>query len=472
MNRTARQKQCANAWRDNKAIGTIVAPTGFGKTRLTLEQIIGRMFAKKAKHVLILVHRDKLKKQWKSSIENLVEKKLQKFVEVETVQWFIANNASVMDYDLLIVDEIHKFYGEEYIKFINGERIPTKWRLGLTATPNNREGIYPIDDIYPIVDSITQEEAIENGWISQFIEFNLPVKLTPEEMEQYKHASDLISNNRSKFPEQNNFNAMMKCLHGDNQYSSIAYATMWAHRNGWTKNADKDSDVHRMWNPNVIISYAKKCMEGYRIRKNVIQHAANKYQATIELLQKFANLKTICFSESTVFANDLARKFDKVQKDQMVVFHTQLPSRPLKDDNGDWILYKSGAKKGEKRIFGIKLQKDIIIDLFVNNRRNVRVLSTAKVFDEGFDCPDIQMGIITSRTKNPNQQIQRGGRVKRVIAGKENDKMLIVNIYCENTDDKFGLVKAQSNYEHDVHWVQSIEDISIDFEEGIDFNNL
>jgi superfamily II DNA or RNA helicase len=38
--------------------------------------------------------------------------------------------------------------------------------------------------------------------------------------------------------------------------------------------------------------------------------------------------------------------------------------------------------------------------------------------DEGFDLPDIEVGIIASMTKSPRQRIQRLGRILRKVEGK------------------------------------------------------
>jgi superfamily II DNA or RNA helicase len=56
------------------------------------------------------------------------------------------------------------------------------------------------------------------------------------------------------------------------------------------------------------------------------------------------------------------------------------------------------------------------LSLFVSG--DIEVLLTCRALDEGFDLPDIEVGIVASMTKSPRQRIQRLGRILRKLDGK------------------------------------------------------
>ena len=68
--RTNRQLECVQKWVDNKKRGTILAATGFGKTRVGL-QAIKRFQAKFPEHLIIVaVPSDAIKIQWEKELSN------------------------------------------------------------------------------------------------------------------------------------------------------------------------------------------------------------------------------------------------------------------------------------------------------------------------------------------------------------------------------------------------------------------
>jgi superfamily II DNA or RNA helicase len=472
-NKLKRQNEAANRWRYSKdygssryGFGTLWLPTGFGKTFLALNCIAKPMLEKKpATTITILVHRKKLRKQWKDRVSQFVGDQYN--ISIHTVQYCIENKMKFKT-DLLVVDEVHKFYGDEFFSFVDGTNIKYKYLLCLSATvkdTNNRHK--KLLEFCPIIDHIDEQEALRNGWISQYIEYNLGIDLDDDEVLQYNAICKKVYDNLAKFGD-HGFNGAMKVLSGCDRYTGLQYAMMWAKKMGWNQ-----SDPNCQWNPNRIIGYGKKVMKGINERKKFLYECHSKLKATLDVIRKFKDdYKIMSFSESTHFAdrvNDILNKSQK--KDICVVYHTNLESRTLKDNTGKIITYGKTAKKaGEPKMFGKTTLKRLFIERFVNNE--VNVLSTAKALDEGFDCDDIQIGILSSRTSNYNQQKQRGGRVKRVIPKSPKDKMLLVNIYVKHTKDYDWLTKAQKENTNTIHWVSSIDDIEFDYNDDSAFDDL
>ena len=77
--------------------------------------------------------------------------------------------------------------------------------------------------------------------------------------------------------------------------------------------------------------------------------------------------------------------------------------------------YLKGFLKTYMKDLGLLNDCDVE-NLFVNN--SIDVLLTCRALDEGFDLPDIEVGIVASMTKSPRQRIQRLGRILRKVDGK------------------------------------------------------
>lgn len=99
---------------------------------------------------------------------------------------------------------------------------------------------------------------------------------------------------------------------------------------------------------------------------------------------------------------------------------------------------------------------------FKDKTTKVRIISTARALDEGFDIEGIELGLIASGSATERQQIQRLGRSIRFVEGKI---ALIINLYLKGTQDEQWAKKRQANTPN-VHWITSIDEISYETPEG------
>lgn len=164
------------------ALGTIQGGVmclycGFGKTTCSLN--ISCHFKKKT---IILVHTTALLEQWKERIEQFITNAsvgiIQRDrVEVESKTHVIAlmQSISKRDYDqsvfdsfgLMIVDEAHHVGASELSKCIG--KIGSKLRLGLSATPDRKDGMtnFLYDSIGPVCSLVEREpEVIKTDIVS------------------------------------------------------------------------------------------------------------------------------------------------------------------------------------------------------------------------------------------------------------------------------------------------------------------
>ena len=166
--RTLRQKECVDKWIANKCIGTTVCPTGFGKTNIGLMAISRFLNKNPNATVIIAVPSEPIKLQW--------EEKLEELQLVASVRTYHNTSKNKYQCDLLVLDEIHRVGSEQLIYTF--DNVKYKIILGLTATFERLDGRDKLISKHcPIVDVVTQQEAIAKGWLSKYKEFGEITKL-------------------------------------------------------------------------------------------------------------------------------------------------------------------------------------------------------------------------------------------------------------------------------------------------------
>lgn len=171
MTRTERQLTALKKWKEHKCKGTIVASTGFGKTRMAITAIQKVLDKNPGISVVVVVPTKVLKKQWTKQLKDWN-------LEADVL---IMNTAASKPFkcDMLVLDEGHKI-NAEYMSntLIN---CSPHFILGLTATFERLDGREKILEQYaPVCDTITVKEAVENGWLAPYRKYKvvLDVDLT------------------------------------------------------------------------------------------------------------------------------------------------------------------------------------------------------------------------------------------------------------------------------------------------------
>ncbi len=300
-----------------------------------------------------------------------------------------------------------------------------------------------------VVDTITQKEAKDNNWISDYIEYNLPVELTLKDKAEYTRINREFNKHFAYF--NHDFNLAMKCR---TKSGAQAYAEIM----GW--DAKEVGFRANRWG-----FYMKE-------RKEWLYNIENKISLTVELINKF-NVKTVVFSESILAADKI-----KDQLDNCVVYHSKInPELRYKDktiayvkkENNKIIYYDLlgnvttliDLKKkypGLKKIGKTKLLKENLFK-FSDNRYKIDRIASAKALKQGFNVEDIELGIRPSRTTSVIDHIQMSGRICRNFTYKDGTikRGVFVNIYVPGTQDEKWLKQSQTN--PDVRWIDSIDEI-------------
>lgn len=425
----ARQKLGFKKWQQAGCRGTFEWVTGMGKTFTGI--LVAKWFIQNVDSdftIAVVTPSDILRTDWHNYA---VEHKIRdNFIAIDTVHNLVKKDMHV---DLLILDEIHKYLGEDAEVFptvfncVKSDRI-----LGLTATLGDR-GIqrHLVDDFCPVVDTIELEEAIENGWIADYILYNLAVPMTNEEREEYRRLDSTFYKYFQTFDY--DFDLAKECLKGEH--------------------AAEQKAMQLGWNKGAVIGHANMLMKSVRERTDFLYSNPSKIEKAKEIAEMFPDKKFISFGQTTDSADKLANAIDDA-----VAYHSNIQTKLLDENKnevgrkcgkGKYMLYDvegeyswSEIKKlfdGKLKRFGKKRLIKYILDSFYSGK--YRGLCTAKAADEGLDDKDIELGIIIANTSNIRQIVQRIGRVVRKKKGK---RAIIVRLYNPDSQDEQWLENTQT----------------------------
>lgn len=373
MQRSERQSLGVQKWVDNKLKGTLCWATGVGKTRGGVLAMKRFQAGNPTQKIIVVVPSDPIKDQW---IEELAMYK----VKADVITMFVASKYT-FECCLLVIDEIHKCAAPTLIKLF--ENIKFKAILGLTATFERTDGRDKILAQYaPVVDTITIQEAVQNGWLSKYKEYK--VLLEPINLELYDKINQEFQEHFAYF--NHDFALAMRC------------ATDWKARLEEAKRRAGNTDWHDI-NKQLII-HAAGFSRTLQARKKFIQENQKKLEIAKLILEKRSDKKCITFSSTIAQAEQLAKM-----------------SGIGKVYGGE----KATGKKGRITLDEFKsLDKGVVHSIYKLN--------------EGFNDPTIQVGVILGFNSSATASKQRIGRVIR--ANNLDEEKEIFTLVLKGTQDE------------------------------------
>jgi len=172
--------------------------------------------------------------------------------------------------------------------------------------------------------------------------------------------------------------------------------------------------------------------ENYQQRITNIVRAAGSYfkamkrkDSKLALYSIFDKRKKLVYMHDKRF--DLLEKILKINKNKKIIIFNEYNAA------GTEIYMRCLDMDLSSRVVNSDLDNNTItkqLNDYVNNKYNI--LITSKMFDEGYNLPQIDVAIIFSGDSTKRQFIQRMGRVLR----KKQKKSKIYQIYCKGTFDE------------------------------------
>lgn len=360
LTRDERQEECRVKWIKNGCKGTIVASTGFGKTRTGLNCI--RSFTNKYPNtkIIVIVPTTALKEQWSGIIDS---NGLQFNCQVVVVNTAIKNK---YECDVLVIDEVHRVSADTFSEVF--KTIKYKYILGLTATFERLDGKHELLQKYcPVIDEISLAEAQFQGWISDYKEYQ--VILEVDDIETYKEYNRQFQADFEFF--EYDFNLAMSLL-GPKGFINRAKLRDERCPNG------TEEERKKMFT--AITYHATSFMRAIQSRKAFINNHPKKIEITRRIIEARPDSKIITFSNNIKMAESIGM-------------------------GGKVFSGKDSKKKGRMTIEEFSQEK-------------TGLLNTIRKADEGLDVPGLSVAIILGLDSSKTRKTQRIGRVAR----KEGDK--------------------------------------------------
>ena len=371
ITRDERQEECRRKWIKNRCVGTIVASTGFGKSRIGLNCIKTVLKHFPQYRVLIIVPTETLQKQWCGHIDS---NGLGLSCDVQIINTVIKHPAK---YDLLVLDEAHRYAAETFVRLF--EVVKYQFILGLTATFERLDGRDKILAQYcPVIDTIDINTCLATGWVSPYKEYLVLVNV--DDLEEYEKINkEFIS-------------------HFEFFGFSWELVNKLAGPMGWrNKLLLRDS----------MCSDPNKKSE---VLQNINYHAI-RFWATMHEKKAFINNhpKKI----------EIVKKIIKARKDKKIITFANNIKMAEKIPNAT--VYSSRTSK--------KRSATAIEDF---NSGKITLLSTVKKADEGLDVKGLSVAIIFGLDSSTTRACQRRGRSIRFEQGKTAE---IFNIVLNRTQE-------------------------------------
>jgi superfamily II DNA or RNA helicase len=460
-NKLKRQKQGYNTWIQNKCIGTMQYPTGFGKTMVIIMAIQDMNTRHPDRDTIILVPNLNLQQDWmgyKDDNKNFVQGHIQKW-NLKNVRVFVINTfIKYVDWktDFFAVDEIHRVLNEDAHQFSKALAI-TNYRffMGMSATLTPKQKEFLDTCGIKVIDTITQDEAIRNGWIAPSNTFNLAVKLKQIDLEENKRVNESFNYFFAKLDHE--FEFVKACNAGNS--SVVSVRTKNGNYLGRKTGKEWREYIARQnkYTVEEVGKYAAQAMYYMRMRRTVLQNYESKLDIVKEIIDAYKDKKIIVFCETSNFADKIA----KLVGETAISYHSNLGTIAVKGTETiecENLEHKKKLALAGYTIITKSKRKQFAKDAF-NNSDKINHLITVRALDEGADFKKVELTIFVAYNSTERQRVQREGRGLRIDYENLDKKLPIVFLYVEGTQEEKWLKEAQKG-KSGVRWIKDVSEIT------------
>ena len=370
MTRDERQEIARVKWIKNRCCGTLIQPTGCGKTVTALKCLRSVLDKYPNIRVLVVVPTDNLKEQWRVQLD---EWGIEFNADVQVINTIIKHSWTT---DILVLDEEHRYGADTFQQVF--DKVKYKYILGLTATFERLDGKHQLINKYcPVIDEVSIIEAKANGWISDYVEYQ--VILDVDNIEEYKELNKQFTTDFEFFDF--DWNKVNSCLGpGGFKYRYHLSKEMCPNDEEKRKNIFK-----------AITYHATSFMRVLQQRKSFINNHPKKLEVTRRIIEARPNSKIITFSNNIKMAESIGI--------------------------GNVYSGKDSKKKGR-----------ITLEEF--NSKSTGILNSISKLNEGADIKGLSVGIILGLDSSEIKAVQRRGRCIRFEKGKKAE---IFNLVIDQT---------------------------------------
>ena len=374
--------------------GSVIAGTGFGKTRVLVNAAIEKV-NNGQNRVLVLVPFDHLKDRFKTEFINVLGRTFGVYfwnTNVQTECYASIEKLDPTDYCMILGDEIHLGLTDRCMEFYRrAERLKIPMTFCTATLPEDPEYRKRLLNIAPPVYEITIDECVVQGFVAPYSIQCIGIDLTDEEAKKYKTV-----------------NANFGYWKGKLGLDAFRFANIiLGNKKAYNKN---------------MIEAALGFYRAIRQRKKIIDHAMNKVFMAKEVVNAIPGKKLV-FGGDNEFTDLLHGSIDGSG-----VYHSKVP----------------------------KKQRDAALDDFRTGRINV--LCSTKALNQGLDIPDASVGVICGLTSKSLTMIQRVGRLVRRDPADPDKTGNVVIVYVKDSQEEKWLHNSLKDIDaSNVVWIDANE---------------
>ena len=398
MTRDERQEICRVKWIKSKCRGTIVQPTGCGKTTTALKCLKSVLNKYPTLRILVVVPTDNLKNQWRIQLDAWG---MEFNADVQVINTVIKHTWNI---DILVLDEEHRYAADTFQQVF--KQVNYKYILGLTATFERLDGKHELIQKYcPIIDEVTLIEAKINHWISEYKEYL--VILETDDIDIYKeyNKSFIASFEFFNF----DWNLAME------QIGSTGYKAQIKYRDKLCPNGSTEDKKKTLQS---IKYHAANFMRMIQKRKAYINNHPKKVEIARQIIEARNNSKIITFSNNIKMAESIGM-------------------------GGQVYTGKDSKKKARANLEEF-------------NEVKIGLIHSVAKLNEGADIKGLNVGIILGLDSSEIKAVQRRGRCIRF----EKDKTAeIFNLVIDSTVEMEWFKKGHPNGDYVTIDEQGLKDV-------------
>jgi superfamily II DNA or RNA helicase len=374
--------------------GSVIAGTGFGKTRVLVNAAIEKV-NNGQNRVLVLVPFDHLKDRFKTEFINVLGRTFGVYfwnTNVQTECYASIEKLDPTDYCMILGDEIHLGLTDRCMEFYRrAERLKIPMTFCTATLPEDPEYRKRLLNIAPPVYEITIDECVVQGFVAPYSIQCIGIDLTDEEAKKYKTV-----------------NANFGYWKGKLGLDAFRFANIiLGNKKAYNKN---------------MIEAALGFYRAIRQRKKIIDHAMNKVFMAKEVVNAIPGKKLV-FGGDNEFTDLLHGSIDGSG-----VYHSKVP----------------------------KKQRDAALDDFRTGR--IDVLCSTKALNQGLDIPDASVGVICGLTSKSLTMIQRVGRLVRRDPADPDKTGNVVIVYVKDSQEEKWLHNSLKDIDaSNVVWIDANE---------------
>lgn len=443
-----------NHWRDEKGIGTAIIGHPLNDKLMVLG-VLQRMYARSPTLNSVIITKSFSERQtiieFLTQQENSEEnnEEFKRLINSSKLKVFTDNyikNCHITSYPLLCILYRPDSACEEILDYVS----KCKFKLIImNKFLTNYEDISKIYQVAPLLPDFQQAEV-------EAIRLSTPVEETqigidiPENSEVYKllkYYDEYIATSLNIF---GSFDIIQQANVGNQQLniSSTQICYQIAQENGWNEHLDMNIEfnieIDKLYNPNNLKERASKTYEIIRERSKLLSDFNGKLDVILDIVRANNDKKILIINKRAEFANVITDFLNDLS-DSIICgnYHDKVDNIPAVTFTGQPVYYKSGARKGERKMMGAKAQKTLNVEKFNNDL--IHVLSTNNSPDKDLAI-DVDIVIITSPMCEDIKSYMY--RLSKIYFRSKHIELY--SLYCRNTSEQKMIEKKSLSDNHNV----------------------